>query len=69
MRRNANNNPGQSWKQLVFYGEVVGFVLAWVVGIALLSHAGGTDESLADASKLDTYAEVGLGDLDREKLK
>lgn len=69
MRNNLQSGAGQSWKQLVFYGEVVGFLLAWVVGIALLSHARMTDDSLVDASKLDTYAEARLGELDHQGLK
>ena len=69
MRNSVQTDAGQSWKQLVFYGEVVGFVVAWVVGIALLSHARTPDESLVDASKFDTYAEARVGELDHKGLK
>ncbi|MGI9457835.1 MAG: hypothetical protein ACR2NU_14820 [Aeoliella sp.] len=28
-----------SWKQLFFYGEIVGFLLAWIVGIVVTLQA------------------------------
>lgn len=69
MRLNSQDNTGQSWKQLVFYGEVVGFVLAWVVGAVMLTQTSSSDDRLAGVGGLDTYAEVGLNELSSEELK
>lgn len=33
-----------SWNGLVYYGETVGFVAAWAVGIAVILYAGGPAE-------------------------
>jgi hypothetical protein len=33
-----------SWNGLVYYGETVGFLAAWVAGIAVLSYSVGTPE-------------------------
>ena len=44
-----------SWKGLIYYGEVVGFVLAWVAGIVMISQ--GTDRIVSDAT-LDQVAVV-----------
>lgn len=69
MRVNSQDKTGQSWKQLVFYGEVVGFVLAWIVGAVLLTQSQPGDDRLAGVSGLDSFAEVGLSELPNEELK
>ncbi len=35
-----------SWKGLIYYGEVFGFLLAWVAGIVMISQ--GTDRTVSD---------------------
>lgn len=41
MSRRSRNSPSwMSWHGLVYYGEVVGFLLVWVVGIAALVYTG-----------------------------
>lgn len=44
-----------SWKGLIYYGEVVGFVLAWVGGIVMISQS--PERTLSDAP-LDQVAVV-----------
>lgn len=63
------NNASSSWKQLVFYGEVVGFALAWIVGGVLLVRSATSDTKLVGTSSLDNYAEVGLSELPSKDLK
>ncbi|WP_425395906.1 hypothetical protein [Aeoliella sp.] len=65
----SQHNAGSSWKQLVFYGEVVGFVLAWVVGGVLLARSASSENNLANTSGLDNYAEVGLTELPGKDLE
>ncbi|MCO6044156.1 hypothetical protein NG895_09575 [Aeoliella sp. ICT_H6.2] len=69
MGTNSQDNASNSWKQLVYYGEVVGFVLAWVVGGVLLARSSMSDPSLAGTRGLDSYAEVGLTELPSKDLK
>lgn len=69
MSKNSPHNASSSWKQLVFYGEVVGFVLAWVVGGVLLVRSATSDTQLVGTSGLDHYAEVGLSELPTKDLK
>lgn len=57
MRQNS-----ESWKKLVFYGEVVGFALAWMVGMVVLGHSQPTEPQLAGVDGL-AHAEVGLSEL------
>lgn len=57
-----------SWKQLIFYGEVVGFALAWVVGVAMLLHTQTPEPRLANVDGL-AHAEIGMSDTGLEQLK
>jgi hypothetical protein len=58
----------RSWTNLIFYGEVVGFAAAWVVGVVALIHTQSPEPRLAGTDGL-AHAEVGLSDLSPEKLK
>jgi hypothetical protein len=44
-----------SWKGLIYYGEVVGFLLAWVAGIVMISQS--PDPTVSNAP-LDQVAVV-----------
>lgn len=57
-----------SWKRLVFYGEVIGFALAWIVGAVVLVHHNTPEPKLASTDGL-AHAEVGLSDLPAERFK
>ena len=57
-----------SWKRFVFYGEVVGFALAWIVGLVVLTHRSAQEAKLAGVEGL-AHAEVGLSELPAERLK
>jgi hypothetical protein len=41
-----------SWRQLFLCGEVVGFVLAWVVGLLVALQTRNTDRTIATAEQL-----------------
>ena len=69
MRKTTMQNTGEAWQRLVFYGEVFGFVVAWVVGVVMLVQAANSKEKLAKSPKIDTFAEVGLGNVPGEPLK
>ena len=56
MRQNSD-----SLKKLVFYGEVVGFALAWVVGMVLLAQTQTAEPQLVGVDGL-AHAEVGLSE-------
>jgi hypothetical protein len=63
MRQNT-----QSWQTLIFYGEVVGFVLAWVVGGVVLTNTRRPEPRLAVADGL-AHAEVGLTERAPQEFK
>ena len=44
-----------SWKGLIYYGEVVGFLLAWVAGIVMISQS---PERTVNNTPLDQVAAV-----------
>lgn len=46
-----------SWTGLVYYGETVGFVLAWVAGIAVLTYS--TTASAPATPKVGQVASAG----------
>lgn len=47
-----------SWKSTIYYGEVVGFLLAWVAGVAALTQ----DWSSPSEETIDRVAAVEAGD-------
>jgi hypothetical protein len=51
------------WNRVIYYGEVVGFVLAWVVGIGVASYYAGSDVSTPDWTRL-AAAGAGQGSQD-----
>ena len=57
-----------SWKRLVFYGEVVGFALAWIVGVVVLTRSSTPEPQLAGVEGI-AHAEVGLNDHSPDLLK
>ena len=54
------------WRQLIYYGEVVGFLLAWVVGLAVAldgrlgARSGQDTQSFASADGRAPGAVIGL---------
>ena len=50
-----------NWKHFVFYGEVVGFVLAWIVGLVMLTRSEPAESRLASADAL-ANSQIGLHD-------
>ncbi|MGL4514091.1 MAG: hypothetical protein ACRCT8_13450 [Lacipirellulaceae bacterium] len=53
------SNPAASpWNGVIYYGEVFGFLLAWVVGVGVASYYAGSGESTPDWSRL---ASAGAG--------
>lgn len=61
-------HTAQPWRNLVFYGEVVGFAAAWVVGFVVLTQSRTPEPRLASGDGL-AHAEVGLSDRLPEELK
>lgn len=60
MPRNKQSNPSwKSWTGLVYYGEVVGFVVAWVTGIAALLYSAATPQPTQAPIDRVASAEVG----------
>lgn len=47
-----------SWKRLFFYGEVVGFLLAWIVGVVVTLRATPTEPRLAGVEGLASVTDL-----------
>ena len=47
-----------SWKQLFFYGEVVGFLLAWVVGVVVTLRSQPAGPSISGADSLTAVSDL-----------
>jgi hypothetical protein len=69
MRLETQDNANNPWKQFVFYGEVVGFVLVWVMGALLVARTSTPEPSLANTRAVDSVADAGLPDLPAKKLE
>lgn len=48
-----------SFKQLVFYGEVVGFLLAWAVGLAVAMQPADEQAAGPAPERVENYASLG----------
>ncbi len=57
-----------SLKMLFSYGEVVGFGLAWLIGLAMLHHTQSPQPRLAGVEGL-ANAEVGMSDINPDDFK
>ena len=55
-RHSAAGPSWKSWTGLVYYGETIGFVVAWIAGIAVLSYS--TTTSAPAAADVDHVAAV-----------
>lgn len=48
----------QSWKQFFFYGEVVGFLMAWLLGAAVLSQPETSQPRVAEVESLAASSDL-----------
>ncbi|QDU59165.1 hypothetical protein [Aeoliella mucimassa] len=69
MRKTTSINSEEAWKRLVYYGEVFGFVVAWIVGVVLVVQAAQANQKQANKPSIDSFAEVGLGNVSGKPLK
>lgn len=53
--------PTFSFKQLLFYGEVVGFVIAWVVGLSVAWNGQPEDSRLAGVENFAATTDLRSG--------
>ena len=49
-RPSATVPPWMSWSGLVYYGETLGFVLAWIAGIAALTYTTAPSPAVPEVS-------------------
>ncbi len=52
-----------SWKQFFFYGEVVGFLLAWIVGIVITLKSPSEEPRLTGGEKFASVTDLRGTDL------
>lgn len=59
----------RSWKQFFYYGEVVGFLMAWLVGVAVLSKPQSHQPRMPGVESLASSAELPGPDRGAQGLK
>lgn len=53
--------PSASFKQLVFYGEVVGFLLAWAVGLVVTLRPDGESPRMGEVENFAATSDLRPG--------
>lgn len=61
-RHSAAGQSWMSWTGLVYYGETLGFVLAWIAGIAVLTYSSSAPSpATPKVSQVASTGGVGIG--------
>ncbi len=60
--KSAKSPPWLSWNGLAYYGETVGFVLAWVAGVAAIVYSAASPTAQQPPVDQMAVAEVGTAE-------